>query len=92
VLAGKLDGETVSVAMIDHKTNIGYPTYWHARGYGLFAANPLGAKIFSEGKSEVNLVLKKGEEKKFQYRIVIHSGDEITSEAMNKLAADFNRK
>jgi hypothetical protein len=92
VLSGKLEGETVSVAMIDHKTNIGYPTYWHARGYGLFAANPLGAKIFSEGKSEVNLVLKKGEEKKFQYRIVIHSGDEITSEVMNKLAGDFNRK
>lgn len=91
-LSGKLDGESISVVMIDHKSNMSYPTYWHARGYGLFAANPLGAKIFSEGKSEVNLVLKKNEEKTFRYRIVIHSGSEITSEEVNRLAADFNRK
>ena len=31
---------------IDHPQNPGFPTYWHARGYGLFAANPLGQKIF----------------------------------------------
>jgi hypothetical protein len=91
-LSGKIDGEEVSIVMIDHKLNVSYPTYWHARGYGLFAANPLGAKVFSEGKNEVNLVLKKGEEKVFRYRIVIHSGSEITPEAINKLAADFNRK
>jgi hypothetical protein len=91
-LSGKVDGENVSVVIIDHKSNVSYPTYWHARGYGLFAANPLGAKVFSEGKSEVNLVLRKGEEKVFRYRIVIHSGSEVTPAAINQLAADFNRK
>jgi hypothetical protein len=37
-LSGKQDGEEVSVIIIDHPKNPGYPTYWHARGYGLFAA------------------------------------------------------
>ena len=42
MLAGTVGGEPVTIAMLDHPKNPGYPTYWHARGYGLFAANPLG--------------------------------------------------
>ena len=30
------------------------PTHWHARGYGLFAANPLGDKEFDDGNKEFN--------------------------------------
>ena len=47
--------------MIDHPKNPGYPTYWHARGYGLFAANPLGQKAFSNGKETLNLTLEPGQ-------------------------------
>ena len=32
----------------------GYPTHWHARGYGLFSANPFGMKDFSNGKDQLN--------------------------------------
>ena len=32
----------MTIAIFDHPGNVNYPTYWHARGYGLFAANPLG--------------------------------------------------
>lgn len=46
-LSGKVGTENVAVAMIDHPKNINYPTYWHARGYGLFALNPLGEKVFT---------------------------------------------
>ena len=48
-LYGVIENKEVSVVIMDNPTNIGYPTYWHARGYGLFAANPLGQKIFSNG-------------------------------------------
>ncbi|MCU0355070.1 MAG: PmoA family protein, partial [Cytophagales bacterium] len=41
-LTGRIGSEDVSLVIIDHPKNTGYPTYWHARGYGLFAANPLG--------------------------------------------------
>jgi hypothetical protein len=74
-LNGKKDGETISLAIIDHPQNIGYPTYWHARGYGLFAANPLGQNIFSNGKEMLNLKLKENEKITFRYRVVIHSGN-----------------
>ena len=51
-LEGKIEGETVSVTILDHKDNVGYPTYWHARGYGLFAANPLGQSVFFQRKGK----------------------------------------
>src|SRR6266481_3412385 len=46
-LSGQLGDEPVTITILDHPANPGFPTYWHARGYGLFAANPLGQKIFS---------------------------------------------
>ena len=49
-LSGVVQGDTVTVAIFDHPKNPGYPTYWHARGYGLFAANPLGQKDSATGK------------------------------------------
>lgn len=56
---GKIENDSVSITIFDHKKNPNYPTFWHARGYGLFAANPLGEKIFTNGKSSFNLHLKK---------------------------------
>src|SRR3569833_2237840 len=67
----KMGADSVSIAIIDHPKNPNYPTFWHARGYGLFAANPLGEKIFTNGKSDKNLRLNKGESVTFRYRIVI---------------------
>jgi hypothetical protein len=77
-LDGEVEGEAVTVAILDHPSNPGYPTYWHARGYGLFAANPLGQKDFSEGREELNLRLQPGESTTMRYRIVILSGGETT--------------
>ncbi|UOE47196.1 PmoA family protein [Mucilaginibacter sp. SMC90] len=87
---GKIGADSVSVAIIDHPQNPNYPTFWHARGYGLFAANPLGEKIFTNGKSEKNLTLKKGESVTFRYRIIIHNGQQTNSTAqLNQAAAAF---
>ncbi|WP_439559563.1 PmoA family protein, partial [Dyadobacter sp.] len=72
-LTGKIKDENISVAIIDHPKNVGYPAYWHARGYGLFAVNPLGMKALSDGKEVLNFKLKKGESTTFRYRMVIAS-------------------
>jgi hypothetical protein len=90
-LNGKKDGETISIAIIDHPKNVGYPTYWHARGYGLFAANPLGQKVFSNGKEELNLTLKSGEKTVFRYRIIIHSGSTLNEAALNQQTVQFSK-
>ncbi len=76
-LTGKIEDENISVAILDYPSNPGYPTYWHARGYGLFAANPLGQKSLSDGKDELNFKLEKGESATFKYRIVIYSNGMI---------------
>jgi hypothetical protein len=90
---GKMGADSVSIAIIDHPQNPNYPTFWHARGYGLFAANPLGEKVFTNGKSAKNLKLKKGESVTFRYRIVINSGDRTISTAkLNEMANEFAEK
>ncbi len=88
-LAGKIGPETVSLVIIDHPENPGYPTYWHARGYGLFAANPLGQKPLSGGKDELNFALPAGSSVAFKYRIVIESRDELTDDLINREFAAF---
>jgi hypothetical protein len=93
VAYGKMNNEMVSVAIIDHPKNINYPTFWHARGYGLFAANPLGEKIFTQGKSEKNLKLNPGESVTFKYKIVIGTGAKpLPSIYLNNLANAFAKQ
>ena len=87
-LTGKIKDENISVAMIDHPKNVGYPAYWHARGYGLFAVNPLGMKALSDGKETLNFKLKKGESTTFRYRLVIAS-EHLKDAALNDLAAAY---
>lgn len=89
-LRGKERGKDVAIIIVDHPSNPGYPTYWHARGYGLFAANPLGQKAFSKGKEELNLKLKAGEKVRFTYRIVIHEGA-ISPKDVDALMNNFMR-
>src|SRR6266480_1739387 len=72
-LSGLVGDEPVTITILDHPANPGFPTYWHARGYGLFAANPLGQKIFSEGKQELNFSLAPNASVTFRYRILISS-------------------
>ena len=87
---GKMGNDSISVAIIDHPANPNYPTFWHARGYGLFAANPLGEKIFTNGKSEKDLRLKKGESVRFYYKIIIHDDKEAVPAAqLDKIAEEF---
>lgn len=92
MLYGKEGSDTISIAVIDHPQNVGYPAYWHARDYGLFAVNPLGQKIFSNGSKTLNFTLKKNTSVTFRYRIVINAGDKRLPDAeVNNMADDFNK-
>ena len=70
-LKGKIKNNDITIVIFDHPDNLGYPAYWHARGYGLFAANPLGQSIFSNGKENLDFSLEKGESVSFVYRMLI---------------------
>lgn len=90
MLSGVVQGEPVTLAILDHPENVGFPTYWHARGYGLFAANPLGVKVFSNGKEELNFRLAPGHSTTFRYRVLILSGARTPAE-IETCYRDFTR-
>ncbi len=90
MLYGKKGQDSISIVIIDHPQNIGYPTFWHARGYGLFSANPLGQKIFSKGKTTLNYALKKDESVTMRYRVVINADKQsLTTHAIELLSKEF---
>jgi hypothetical protein len=82
-LSGKIGAEDITLAILDHPSNPGYPTYWHARGYGLFAANPLGQKAMSNGKEELNLKLEPKQSVLFRYRLLVLS-EKFSVESIEK--------
>ena len=73
LLGGTVESEPVTIAILDHPSNPGHPTHWHARGYGLFSANSLGQKSLNDGDAELNLALEHGGHATFRYRILILS-------------------
>lgn len=73
-LSGRVGDEAVVLLLLDHPANPGHPTHWHARGYGLFAANPLAAAVFSGGRERLDLTLAKGESVRFRHRLLILTG------------------
>jgi hypothetical protein len=74
MLSGKVNQEDITLLMLDNPKNIGFPTYWHARGYGLFAANPLGQGVFSNGKEKLNFTIQPKQSVTFRYRLSILNG------------------
>ena len=69
-------GRTIGVAIFDHPSNPRHPTWWHARDYGLIAANPFGVHDFEKKPPGAgNLTIKNGESITFRYRFLFHEGD-----------------
>jgi hypothetical protein len=87
-LSGMAGDEPVTITILDHPENPGFPTYWHVRGYGLFAVNPLGQKVLSNGKEELNFSLAPHASVTFRYRILITSSI-ATPEATEAAYKDF---
>lgn len=88
-LSGQIEEEQIQILFLDHSDNVGYPTYWHARGYGLFAANPLGPSDLVDGVAPLNFFLPRGESVTFTYRFVIGSNLLIDDERAEAEWRDF---
>ncbi len=78
---GQIDGKTVGIAIFDHPDNPRHPTWWHARDYGLVAANPLGIHDFERKPAGTgDMVIPAGERVTFRWRFVFHEGDAETAD------------
>ncbi|MEY4168620.1 MAG: PmoA family protein [Blastocatellia bacterium] len=80
-LSGRIRNEDVVIGIFDHPKNPLYPTYWHNRGYGLFAANPFGAKEFTRGETVLNYTLQPAQKTTMRFRILVHSGQMTAQQA-----------
>lgn len=75
-------GEKAGITMIDHPGNPKHPAFWHARNYGLCAANPFGERDFMRDKTrDGSLTIPAGETATFRYRVVVHGGERTPAEA-----------
>jgi hypothetical protein len=66
----------LGIAILNHPSSFRYPTHWHIRSYGLFAANPWGLGDFTGKKQDGSHTMKKGESLTLRYRVIFHAGDE----------------
>jgi hypothetical protein len=83
-------GKTYGIAIFDHPQNLRHPTWWMAREYGLFAANPFGQKDFEvaakhpPGKG--NYTIPAGGTLTLRYRFYFHMGDEKSAKVAERYA------
>lgn len=85
---GPVQGKTVGVAVFDHPSNPSYPTWWHVRDYGLFAANPFGVHDFEKKPAKAGeITVPAGKSITFRYRFLFHTGDQNEG----KVAEEFDR-
>ena len=77
---GPINGHTLGVAMLDHPANLRHPSRWHARDYGLFAANPFGLHDFTKApKGAGDHVIPAGGSLTLRHMIVLHRNDPETA-------------
>ncbi len=73
-------GQTYGVAIFDHPQNLRHPTWWMARDYGLFGANPFGwhdyEKEFKDQPHKGDHTIPAGGSLTLRYRVFFHLGDE----------------
>jgi hypothetical protein len=84
---GPVQGETLGIAILNHPESFRYPTHWHVRTYGLFAANPWGLGDFTKGAQDGAHTMKKGESITLRYRVLLHKGDEKEGKVAEAFAA-----
>lgn len=63
---GDIDGETVGIAILNHPSSFRFPTLWHVRTYGLFAANPFMKEAHT---------IEPGQSLRLRHRVLLHRGD-----------------
>jgi hypothetical protein len=74
--SGTVDGKAVSVTVFDSPKSFRHPTTWHARAYGLFAANPFGIREFTANpNADGSWTIPEGKSLLFSYRVVIREGE-----------------
>lgn len=85
---GRTGGDALGIAILNHPSSFRFPTYWHVRSYGLFAANPFGVHDFTLGKEkDGSVTLKPGQSLHLRYLVVLHKGNQETGRIRERFQA-----
>jgi hypothetical protein len=81
-LDGRNEGKKIGVVVMNHPSSVNFPTYWHARAYGLFSANSLGKAVFEKGRGikdtvPLNFTIPAGNTALFRFRMIIYEGEMV---------------
>lgn len=88
--SGVISGKPVSVAMFDGPKSFRHPTTWHARAYGLLAANPFALREFDrDDAKDGSWTVPEGKTITFQYRVVLHDG-ELSAAQLDALYKEYS--
>ena len=86
---GIIGSEVYGITVMDYPGNLRHPTTWHAREYGLIAANPFGLSYFrNEKRGSGNYTLEKDATLAFRYGVLI-SQREMTAHQIEKRFEEF---
>ena len=91
LLSGTKDNVLITMGIFDHPKNVGYPSHSHARGYGLFSTNNIGAVSYNKDAQKIVVTLQKGESITLRHRFYVQSGSVLTPENANKIFQDFSK-
>ena len=83
-------GKTYGVAIFDHPQNLRHPTWWMARDYGLFGANPFGRHDYENLKDQPHIgdyTVPAGGSLTMRYRFYFHEGDPAAAKVAEQYAA-----
>lgn len=85
---GPIDGQVLGIAILNHPQSFRYPTHWHVRTYGLFAANPFGLHDFYNDKAmDGSHRVEPGGSFRLLYRVILHQGDERQAKIAERFKA-----
>jgi hypothetical protein len=82
-------GRIYGVAIFDHPENLRHPTWWMARDYGLFGANPFGRHDFENLGDQPHAgdyMVPPGGSLTLRYRFFFHEGDEADAQVAARYA------
>ena len=87
--SGVIDGKPVGITLMPNPANF-RPSWFHARDYGFFAANPFGRNAMTGGEKSA-IEVKLGETFEVGYGVFIHSGDTADAELPAKAYDRYKR-
>lgn len=88
-MSGPINDKPYTISMFEHPKNVNHPTRWHARDYGLFAANLFAGSAMDKTlpPGSGNVTLKPGEKLTLKFRFVIQQAEPDAAKLNERYAA-----